>query len=395
MELLSNVRFPDNCSDIWGYADSAGQEYAFVGRVTGTSVFDVTNPKNPVSLQFIPGAISSWREIKTYKNRAYVVADKGQDGIIIINMSQAPSKITWSIWHPTITVNDVTLGISKTVPLDRAHDLFIDEKGICYLHGGNVHPGLVMLDLNKNPDIPEYIGIFNPAYSHGGFARRDTFWSADIFAGEFSVWDIKDKSNPKKLAGQRTGNAFTHSIALSDDSQYAFITDERENAFLESYKVDPLNNITLLDHYRSRPSLIRNTIPHNIEYINKFIVNAYYTDGFTVVDVSDPNHLVEVGAYDTYPAGDGGFHGCWGAYPYLPSGNIIASDIEFGLFIVKPTYVHASYIKGFIKDTITGLSLADASIRLEKVPFNTILSTNNGSFKTGGPYSGDINITVS
>jgi choice-of-anchor B domain-containing protein len=395
MELLSNVRFPDNCSDIWGYADSAGREYAFVGRVTGTSVFDITNPKNPVSLQFIPGAISSWREIKTYKNRAYVVADKGQDGMIIINLSQAPSKITWTTWHPLISVNDKTLGISKVVALDRAHDLFIDENGICYLHGSNVHQGLVMLDLNKNPDVPEYIGIFNPAYSHGGFVRRDTFWSADIFAGEFSVWDIKDKNNPKKLASQRTGSAFTHSIVLSDDNKYAFITDERGNAFLESYQVDNLNNITFLDHYRSRPALVRNTIPHNIEYLNKFIINAYYTDGFTVVDASDPAHLVEVGAYDTYPAGDGDFHGCWGAYPYLPSGNIIASDIEFGLYIVKPTYIHASYLTGLIKDSLTGLTLADASIRLEKIPFNAVLSTSNGTFKTGGPYIGDIMITIS
>ena len=395
MELMSHVRFADDCADVWGYADTNGREYAFVGRVTGTSVFDVTDPKKPVELQFIPGVVNLWREIKTYKNRAYVVADKGADGVLIINMSQAPAKITWSFWHPTLKVDDKTLGISKTVSLDRAHDLLIDENGICFLHGSNVHQGLVMLDLNKNPDVPEYIGIFNPNYSHGGFVRRDTFWSADIIAGEFTVWDLKDKTKPKKIANQRTGNAFTHSIALSDDGAFAYTTDERANAYLEGYKVDNLSNITLTDRYRSRTTQIRNTIPHNIFNFNKFIIAAYYTDGFTVVDASDPNHLVEVGAYDTYPAGDGDFHGCWGVYPYLPSGNILASDIEFGLYIVKPTYKHASYLQGLVKDLISGIAIPDALIQWDIIPFNAVKSLNNGSFKTGGAYEGATSLTIS
>ena len=130
MKLISHVRFADDCADVWGYADTKGREYAFVGRVTGTSVFDVTDPKKPVELQFIPGVVNLWREIKTYKNRAYVVADKGADGVLIINMSQAPAKITWRFWHPKLKVDEKTLGISKIVSLDRDHDLLIDENGL-------------------------------------------------------------------------------------------------------------------------------------------------------------------------------------------------------------------------------------------------------------------------
>lgn len=396
MQLLSNIRFSDNCSDIWGYVDSTGREYAFVGRVTGTSVFDVTDPTRPVELQFIAGSVpNSWREIKTYKNRAYVTTERGSDGMLIINMSQVPTKITWTFFHPLITVNDKILNISKTVVLNTAHDLIIDDKGICYLHGSNVHNGLVMFDLNKNPDVPEYIGIFNPSYSHGGEIRRDTFWSADIIAGEATVWDIKDKSKPKKIANQRTGNAFTHSIALSDDSKYMFTTDERANAYLESYQVDNLSNITVVDRYRSHAPVLRNTIPHNIFYNKGFIVEAYYTDGFTLVDASDPTQLVEVGAFDTYPLSDGDFHGCWGIYPYLPSGNILVSDIEFGFYIIKPSYIHASYMKGNVKDSVTGIPLTGANIRIDKVPYYEVLSTANGTFKTGGPYQGNVSVLVS
>ncbi len=394
-ELLSNVRFPDNCANIWGYADSAKREYAIIGRVTGTSVFDVTDGKKPVLLKHIPGVVSTWREIKSWKNRIYSVADRGADGVLIINMSKAPQEITSVFWKPIISVQDKILNINKAGTIDRSHDLYIDEKGFCYLTGSNFHQGVVVLDLNSNPDNPEFKGIFNPNYTHDGFARNDTFWSADIIAGEFTVWDVKSKSASRKLASQRTGNAFTHNIWLSDDGKYAFTTDERANAFVEAYKVDDMQNITLVDKYRSRTTQIRSTIPHNTMYHKGFLVTSYYTDGFTIVDAADPGHLVEVGAFDTYAGGDGDFHGCWGVYPYLPSGNILASDIEFGLYVVKPTYIKANYLKGLIKDSLSNLPVFEAIIKVEKESNLEVFSKADGSFKTGGPYTGKTKITIS
>lgn len=394
-ELLSHIQFTENSSNIWGYADTNGREYAIIGRISGTSVFDVTDPRKPVLLKHIFGAPSSWREIKSWKNRLYVVADRGADGVLIINMEKAPQEITSVFWKPIVSVNDKILNVTKAGTIDRSHDLFIDEKGFCYLTGSNFHSGVVMLNLNKNPDNPEFTGIFNPNYTHDSYARNDTFWSADIIAGEFTVWDVKDKTNVKKLASQRTGSFFTHNIWLSDDGKYAFTTDERSNAFVEAYKVDNLANITLVDKYRSRTTQIRNVIPHNTYYHKGFLVTSYYTDGFTVVDASDPVHMVEVGAFDTYPAGDGDFHGCWGVYPYLPSGNILASDIEFGLFVVKPTYIKASYLKGIVLDSITKNPISDAFIKIEKESNLTINTKADGSFKSGGPYTGKTRVTIS
>ena len=43
-----------------------------------------------------------------------------------------------------------------------------------------------------------------------------------------------------------------------------------------------------------------------------------------------------MGFFDTFPVSDNGsFNGAWGVYPYLPSGNILISDISSGLYIVK------------------------------------------------------------
>ncbi len=393
-QLLSHVAFSDNSSNIWGYVDGKGREYAIIGRVTGTTIFDISQPSKPVLLIHIPGVISSWREIKSWKDHLYVVADRGADGVLIINMAQAPDKITYLFWKPSVTVSNPSLNFNKTGTIDRSHDLFIDEKGYCYLTGSNFHQGVVVLDLNKNPDNPEVVNVFNPNYTHDSYAVNDTFWSADILAGEFTVWNVKDKKNPVKLANQRTGNAFTHNIWLSDDHTYAFTTDERANAYVEAYRVDHLSNITLVDRYRSKTTQIRNTIPHNTYYLKGFEITSYYTDGFTIVDAHDPAHLVEVGSFDTYPAGDGDFHGCWGVYPYLPSGNIIASDIEFGLYVVKPTYKRTSYLKGTVIDSVTSNPISGAIIKLNISPFYSVNSNADGSFKSGGPYYGSASITV-
>ena len=38
--------------------------------------------------------------------------------------------------------------------------------------------------------------------------------------------------------------------------------------------------------------------------------------------------MVQVAYYDSYSGSGNGFDGCWGTYPYFPSGIIISSDIN-------------------------------------------------------------------
>jgi hypothetical protein len=76
-----------------------------------------------------------------------------------------------------------------------------------------------------------------------------------------------------------------------------------------------------------------------------------------IVDVSRPQNPIEVAKYDTYPAGGGGQNGCWGVYPFLPSGNLVVSDIQYGLYVLTPTYARGCYLEGIVTDTITNLPL--------------------------------------
>src|SRR5690606_29387539 len=92
---------------------------------------------------------------------------------------------------------------------------------------------------------------------------------------------------------------------------------------------------------------------------------SYYTYGIVIYDATHPDNLVEVGHYDTSPHSGYGFKGAWGVYPFLPSGNLLVSDIEGGLFVLGPTYVNATWLKGQVTDAATGAPVNQAMVVLE------------------------------
>ena len=78
-----------------------------------------------------------------------------------------------------------------------------------------------------------------------------------------------------------------------------------------------------------------NSIIHNCFVRGNYLHISYYTSGYVVLDISDPENPQLAGQYDTYPSSDGGtYDGAWGCYPYLPSGNTLISDIETGLYVL-------------------------------------------------------------
>ena len=73
--------------------------------------------------------------------------------------------------------------------------------------------------------------------------------------------------------------------------------------------------------------------------VGEHVVIAYYQDGLQIFDVSNPLNVTRSGYYDTSPSNcptcpNPNYSGCWGAYVDLPSGIILASDMQNGLFIL-------------------------------------------------------------
>jgi hypothetical protein len=56
IQQLGHFTFPQNVStsNLTGYADTLGREYALVGTSVGLSIVDITTPATPVQLFMVP-----------------------------------------------------------------------------------------------------------------------------------------------------------------------------------------------------------------------------------------------------------------------------------------------------------------------------------------------------
>ncbi|MBP7821683.1 MAG: choice-of-anchor B family protein [Saprospiraceae bacterium] len=391
LTLLSHLTYPGKeLSNIWGYTAPDGTEYAILGTTNTISIVSLADPTNPQEVANVPGPNTSWREIKVWGEYAYVGLDNVSVGLLIIDLTNLPNSVTYNYWTPSINLN------GNATNLTSIHTVTMDEYGRLYCNGTNVGNGQpLMFDVTTSPLSPTFLGAVGTNYSHDSYARHDTLWSADIYNGWFSVYNVSNPSNPVLLATQNTPNNFTHNIWLSDDSRFAFTTDERENAYVASYDVSDLDNIVELDRYQPKETQGLGVIPHNVHVKNDFVVTSYYTDGVKILDGSNPYNLVEVASYDTYDGPDGGFFGCWGVFPYFNSGIIIASDINTGLWVFQPNYVRASFLEGIVSDASNSQHLSGVTVKLgETSSFNTT-SLSNGAYNTGTPNSGVVSVTFS
>ena len=73
-------------NDIWGWTSSAGQEIAIVGCSTGTSYVDITDPYAPRYIGFLGGSFSYWRDVKVYRDYAYIGSEATNHGIQVMAM---------------------------------------------------------------------------------------------------------------------------------------------------------------------------------------------------------------------------------------------------------------------------------------------------------------------
>lgn len=382
---LGRLTYNEDLSDVWGWSDSAQTvEYALVGTRNGFSVVDVTQPNNPVQLRYFSGASSVWRDIKTYGPYAYVVHDNftgNSDGLMIVDL-RTINQMNPIVFrrYPNVNINGGTSQFS------RAHNLYIDEKGYLYVFGANIgNGGALVFDLKADPTNPPLSGVFDDYYLHDGVARGDTLWGAAVLRGFFSVINANAKGSMQAMATRNTPSNFTHNIWFSDDNSRVFTTDERRAGFITEYDVSDLNRIREND--RIRTSLSTDVIPHNVHFHNDFLVTSYYSSGLKITDVSVPGSMVEVGYFDTSPSTGNGFVGAWGAYPYLPSGNILVSDINTGLWVISCSYQRASFMNINVVDSVSRANIINASVRI----LNTNLSGATdvlGNLKKGVPDSG-------
>lgn len=374
-----------NLNDCWGYVDETGIEYALVGTTKGTSVVSLADPANPVEVFWEPGTQSIWRDLQVYGDYAYITTE-ADDGLLIIDMSPLPAS---SVLPTTYYFGPSGNGWTS------AHDIFIDTTGgwayICGANRGN--GGLIILDIHTDPLHPVEVGIFDPWYCHDAFAQGNRLYGAHIGEGFLSVSDNTDHANPVLINTQITPNSFTHNVWVTSDDHYAVTTDEIAGAYLTLYDVSNPGDIRETDRIRSSPG--ESIIPHNAFIVrDSLIISSYYTDGITIHDMTRPHNLVQIGGFDTNPLATATFNGSWGTYPFLPSGLILASDIEQGLFVLHADLISAAWYEGLVRDASNLSPLTDVLVAIDNNP-QTDLSNALGAYGVGTVTTGVQNVTFS
>jgi choice-of-anchor B domain-containing protein len=382
-KLDYNVLHNSMLNDIWGYVDEFGNEYGLVGGTKGTSVVDVTTPSSPVELFWETGIESVWRDLKTWGDYAYVTTE-ALNGLLIIDLSPLPSSTALTTAYYTGPVGS---------EWQSAHNLYVDENGFAYIFGANRgNGGVIILDLNTDPLNPVEVGVFDDWYVHDGQVQNDTMYLGHIGEGFMSIVDVTDKSNPVLLGTQSTPSTFTHNVWASNAGDFAFTTDEISGGYIGAFDISNPTNIVEVDRVQSSPG--SGVIPHNTHVLNNFIITSYYSDGVVIHDITYPYNMIEVGSYDTYFAQTTSYDGCWGAYPFLPSGIILATDRSEGFFVLGPTYTQASYLEGIVTDAATTNPVDFVDVQI--TGSNQLENTNvSGFYATGMVNSGTYDVVYS
>lgn len=326
---------PGNAAGCWGYTSPSGREYALVGLSNSLAVVEVTNPSTPVIVGQITHSESLWCEVATYGTYAYVSNETG-GGIDVINLAQVDSGVVTLVQR--LTAN----GLSTT------HTVRTDEVGgYLYLNGSNLGGGRLLALSLANPANPVIVGQVPSSqgtychdsqivtYTSGPYAGKQIAFCCNG-GGGFDIVDVTNKSNMVRLAHSSYPNlSYCHQGWLSEDRKYFYINDETDGVNeTVIFNVENLSAPALVGSYNSGVS----ATDHNLYVRGQFIYEAEYRAGLRVFCAANPEQPVQVGWLDSYPENDNsGYQGAWNVYPFFPSGNVIISDINRGMFVVDPT----------------------------------------------------------
>ena len=335
-------------NDCWGWTDPlTGKEYALMGLNTGTSFIDISDLEIPRIVGFLPTHTtnSSWRDIKTYGNYAFIVSEAPGHGMQVFDLTRLGN----------IAVNQPPETFTSDAHYDGfgdAHNIVInDSQGYAYAVGTNTYSGGPHFVDISNPLNPTAAGGYGEdTYSHDAqvvtYNGPDNDYAGkEILIGsnqnEVVIVDVTDKANPTQISTINYPNiGYTHQGWFTEDLNYFILGDELDERNFGGNTRNIIFDFTDLDN----PSLHMDyfgpttAIDHNgyVKGNNYYLAN--YSAGIRIIDIANISSetMTEIGYFDTYPSNDNAsFNGVWNVYPYFESGNIIISDINTGFYIVR------------------------------------------------------------
>ncbi|MBT3571229.1 MAG: hypothetical protein HN498_02595, partial [Flavobacteriales bacterium] len=221
--------------------------------------------------------------------------------------------------------------------ISTTHNIFIDTLNKkLYTTSGKV------FDISDpiNPSFLFHMGFFY----HDLYVENDTGYF-NCFSNGLQIYEMT--TNFPQYLGSLTSypDQGTNHSGWKKDSIY-IMADENGGLSLKVIDVSDLNNLQVIALFNSGV-LPSPAVPHNLIIQDNFVYVSYYCDGLQVFDISNPNNPIKAGYYDTYPSiYCSGFKGNWGVDPLLPSGIILVSDVQSGLFVLEFDYSPQSICEG-------------------------------------------------
>ena len=364
---------PNAGNDIWGHIDlNTGKEFAIMGLFNGIIVVDVSDPGAPVEVDTITGVNSSWRDVKVYQYfdteiklwqaYAYVTTEGSDSGatdyVTIIDLNNLPNTIS------LVEKNEVVITAHNVYISNVDHSLNIalpNKTPSLQLVGANNRSGAFQ---NFSLADPKTLSVltknsFGNGYTHDGASLviEDTRATddCDLVSGksctlfidfnekEMKLWNITDPSNTTELSSIGYNDIpksqqYIHSGWGTEDTQFVLLHDEFDefqgglNTTIRIFSINSLTNPRQVGQWTGPTK----AIDHNGFVRGNRYYFSNYERGLTILDITDPANPSEAGFFDTFTVSNNpSFNGAWGVYPFLPSGNILVSDINSGLYILK------------------------------------------------------------
>ncbi len=331
-------------NDCWGWTDPVtGNEYALMGLNNGTAFIDITNPEAPVYLGKMrtETVSSSWRDVKVYKDHAYVVSEAIDHGMQVFDLTQLRD-----VANPPKNFDpDVVYSA-----FGNAHNIVINEDtGFAYAVGTSTFGGGPHFINIQDPSNPVAAGGYSLGdYSHD--AQVVTYKGPDAEhqgkeiligsnADKIVIVDITDKANPTEIATityPQTG--YTHQGWFTEDQRYFILGDELDelqfgvNSRTLVFDFSDLETPVLFSEYLGATA----AVDHNGYVLGNLYYLANYTAGLHILNITE-GVLNETAFFDTFPSNNSAsFNGAWSVFPYFESGHVIISDIDTGFYLVKP-----------------------------------------------------------
>jgi choice-of-anchor B domain-containing protein len=374
IEMLSNLRLEEmgggTGADSWGWEDEENERYyALMARSTGVSFVDVTDPEAPKYLGSLltPTGNQPWRDVKTFSNHAFVVADNiPGHGMQVFDLTRLRG----------ITSPQVFSADARYMEFGPAHNIAINEQtGFAYVTGSDTcEGGLHVIDI-RNPKAPQMTGCFSAdGYTHDAHCVSYTGPDPEHEGAEtcfasnedsLTIVDVSNKTNPALISRlEYPGASYAHQGWLTDDHRHFILGDELDERDNGSNIRTRVFNVEDLDapvyngaHIGSNP-----TIDHNLYVRGPYLFQANYQAGLRILLMEDLEQakMREVGFFDTFPLEDSReFAGAWNVYPFFDNGTILVSDMQRGLFVLRAGFPGAEAVSSPINGQLSGAWLAE------------------------------------